>query len=69
MQQIKCCKECERRIPGCHDFCAQYKAEKAKIEEEKEAIRKEKQIVDYYFTKRYKKHSVQYVNSTKKRHT
>lgn len=34
---IKCCKDCvpPTRHPGCHGTCEQYKAEKAKWEEEK----------------------------------
>ena len=40
---IKCCKDCvsPTRYPGCHDKCEQYKAEKAKLEEEKAKARKE----------------------------
>ena len=35
---IKCCKDCvpPTRYPGCHAKCEQYKAEKAKWEQEKE---------------------------------
>ena len=39
---IKCCKDCvpPTRYPGCHAKCEQYKAEKAKWEEEKAKARK-----------------------------
>ena len=40
---IKCCKDCvpPTRYPGCHTKCEQYKAEKAKWEEEKTKARKD----------------------------
>ena len=39
---IKCCKDCvpPTRYLGCHAKCEQYKAEKAKWEEEKAKARK-----------------------------
>ena len=41
---IKCCKDCvpPTRYPGCHAKCEQYKAEKAKWEEEKKIMRKKR---------------------------
>ena len=56
---IKCCKDCvpPARYPGCHAKCEQYKAEKAKWEEQKQLIRKEqhKQYNKYYkYRKRQK---------------
>lgn len=45
---IKCCKDCKERRPACHDTCPSYKAEKAEIEREKEAERREKAVDDEY---------------------
>lgn len=41
---IKCCKDCvpPTRYPGCHDKCNKYLKEKAKWEEEKKLMRKER---------------------------
>jgi hypothetical protein len=41
---IKCCKDCvpPTRYPGCHDRCSKYLEEKAKWEEEKQKIAKNK---------------------------
>lgn len=64
MFQIRCCKDCSERVPHCHSFCAKYLAEKAEIEEAREQKQKERQIMDYYFQKKYKHHTVRYVNST-----
>ena len=43
---IKCCKDCvpPTRYPGCHAKCKQYKAEKAKWEDEKKLIKANKAI-------------------------
>lgn len=29
----RCCKDCNRRIVGCHSFCKEYQAERQKSEE------------------------------------
>lgn len=29
MALIKCCKNCAKRYPACHDFCERYIAEKS----------------------------------------
>ena len=44
---IKCCKDCvpPTRYPGCHAKCEQYKAEKAKWEEEKKLIKANKTVM------------------------
>jgi hypothetical protein len=41
---IKCCKDCvpPTRYPGCHAKCSKYLEEKAKWEEEKQKIAKNK---------------------------
>ena len=46
---IKCCKGCvpPTRHPGCHGTCEQYKAEKAKWEEEKAKARKDQAYTIY----------------------
>ena len=46
---IKCCKDCvsPTRYPGCHAKCEQYKAEKAKWEEEKAKARKDQAYTIY----------------------
>lgn len=46
---IKCCKDCvpPTRYPGCHAKCEQYKAEKAKLEEEKAKARKDQAYIIY----------------------
>ena len=48
---IKCCKDCvpPTRYPGCHAKCEQYKAEKAKWEEEKAKARKAVMLTNYDF--------------------
>ena len=33
--KITCCKDCQNRLPACHDRCEIYQAEKAKAEEAK----------------------------------
>lgn len=38
------CKDCEDRIPGCHDRCADYKAWKATQEELKAADKKRRGV-------------------------
>ena len=52
---IKCCKDCvpPTRYPGCHAKCEQYKAEKAKWEEEKEYAKTHKTVIltNYDFNK------------------
>jgi hypothetical protein len=45
---ITCCKDCEDRHKNCHSHCERYKAERAKLDQKKKAIR-EQQIVDGYF--------------------
>ena len=44
---IKCCKDCvpPTRYPGCHAKCEQYKAEKAKWEEEKKLAKANKTVM------------------------
>lgn len=44
---IKCCKDCvpPTRYPGCHAKCEQYKAEKAKWEEEKAIAKANKPVM------------------------
>ncbi len=46
---IKCCKDCvpPARYPGCHDRCSKYLEEKAKWEEEKKLMRKERDYIIY----------------------
>lgn len=46
---IKCCRDCvpPTRYPGCHDKCEKYKANKIKLEKEKQRIRKEQNCVIY----------------------
>ena len=46
---IKCCKGCvpPTRYLGCHDRCNKYLEEKAKLEEEKILMRKEKGYIIY----------------------
>ena len=48
---IKCCKDCvpPTRYPGCHAKCEQYKAEKAKWEEEKARAHKTVMLTKYDF--------------------
>lgn len=60
---MKCCINCEKRIPGCHDTCEDYIAESRADHERKEKIRmaKEKEranqnyIRDHYY-RRNKRH-------------
>lgn len=40
---IKCCKDCTKRHPRCHDACNQYQTEKAKYNEEQAEIRRRKE--------------------------
>ena len=48
---IKCCKDCvpPTRYPGCHAKCEQYKAEKAKWEEEKAKANNPVMLTNYDF--------------------
>lgn len=39
-----CCKYCEKRFPGYHDNCEDYKSDKLKITELNEKKRHEKSI-------------------------
>jgi hypothetical protein len=41
------CKGCEKRVPGCHDSCDKYKAEKAAYQARKEKERKRSVLDDY----------------------
>lgn len=65
---IKCCKDCvpSTRYLGCHAKCEQYKAEKAKWEEEKKLIKANKTVmitnydfdeIAYASSKRHKRKS------------
>jgi hypothetical protein len=46
---ITCCKDCDKRYPGCHDYCETYLDEKEKHDKLREKIRKDKQgDIDYY---------------------
>lgn len=38
MTKVTACLNCVERHPCCHDSCARYQAEKAKMEEEKRAV-------------------------------
>ena len=46
---IKCCRDCvpPTRYPGCHAKCSKYLEEKAKWEEEKKLMRKERDYTIY----------------------
>ena len=46
MRRIECCYECTKRGVGCHTTCEEYKAEKAKLDEETKVIKKRKD--EYY---------------------
>ena len=37
------CKDCDKRAPGCHGTCEKYIAYRAKLDEEREQIRKAKE--------------------------
>lgn len=50
---ITCCKDCEKRYPGCHDYCEDYLDEKEQDEKLKAKIRKEKQAEDDYYAAWY----------------
>jgi hypothetical protein len=39
MAAIKCCKDCTKRHAKCHSECEEYKADKARYEEEKKKYR------------------------------
>lgn len=43
MKKPPCAKDCENRTPGCHDHCKLYKAWKEEQDEEKAALRKERE--------------------------
>lgn len=51
---IKCCKDCEERYLGCHSKCEQYKAEKAKREEEMKGWHNGRVMFEYRFDKNTK---------------
>lgn len=36
MKLIRCCKDCTRRHPACHDTCERYRAEREEYLKEKE---------------------------------
>lgn len=38
MGTINCCKDCQKKIPGCHSTCPDYIIEKAFYEEKKLSI-------------------------------
>ena len=42
MPIIAPCKDCEKRHPGCHDHCEKFISWKAKSEERRSGIQKEK---------------------------
>ena len=42
---IKCCRNCEERVVGCHAECERYKAEKAYHDEAIAALRAEKKAI------------------------
>ena len=49
MSNFECCKICKppKRHPGCHDGCAEYQKNKAKIAADKELRRAEGKIDSY----------------------
>lgn len=47
MAIIRCCKDCDDRVIGCHATCERYLGEKKEIEELKEKIKKD-QLVDNF---------------------
>ena len=53
--KITCCKDCvpPKRYPGCGIDCEEYKAQKAKLEEEKKLIKQNAQpkLSNYDFNK------------------
>ena len=50
--KIECCYKCEKRHPGCHANCEEYKRQKAAWNEQKEAASKEKSKNDLCFGSR-----------------
>lgn len=42
MKQIKCCRRCDKRYPGCHDDCEVFQSEKGARDIEKNMIQEEK---------------------------
>jgi hypothetical protein len=41
---IYCCYKCEKRNPGCHSTCEDYKADKAEYDKRKAEYDRERQI-------------------------
>lgn len=39
--KIECCYKCQKRCPGCHSTCEDYKTEKAELDETNAAQRKQ----------------------------
>ncbi len=39
--KIECCYECQKRRPGCHSTCEDYKTQRAEMDETREAHRKQ----------------------------
>jgi len=49
-----CCKNCTERHYKCHSSCEKYIKSKAEYEEQKSALRKQKQLEDSIFSVRFK---------------
>lgn len=47
---IRCCYRCKKRNLGCHAYCEHYLREKGKLDEVKQAAKKQRaQIVPFNF--------------------
>ena len=55
---IKCCKDCNDRVLGCHSTCKTYLDAKAEFEKAKEERRRQRKIdndaTEFFISKAYK---------------
>ena len=59
---FKCCKDCTRRVVGCHSRCADYAAAVRERNEYKEARSRDEQVINYYGDKKRRMKAFYYKN-------
>lgn len=59
--KIECCRECERRYPGCHAECVDYAAENAELNEFRRKLRERRNaesLISEHITSSQKKRHI-----------